>query len=337
MKKQYSLYALCVKQTGEVFYIGQTTKNIETRLKEHLKEHKRKNFKFKHKNYKILKEQKIGNIIEIFKILSYNSKEELNTAEIKYIEWCKDIGIKLTNLTEGGDGTLGKVWSKEERERRSIENAFLGVTGADHPTSIPVIQYSINNEFIKEWENQTEAAKFFKTSKSNISSCCNGSRNAVAGFRWAYKEGYARKNHPKTIKEINLEEVKQLLLDGKTLEEISNIIGVGRHTISRRIKNLRKEWSIGKSIRKPTTEQTRKKMSDLAKTREQKIRNELGRNRPNRLKVYIDFDYVDSQIKMKRSILSLEKELGLKSGYLNKRLRKRNNPNKGTPLKLGDL
>lgn len=52
----------------------------------------------------------------------------------------------------------------------------------------PILQYDLNNNFIRKWESQTEAAKALNVSRQNISKVALGKRNQTGGFIWKYKE-----------------------------------------------------------------------------------------------------------------------------------------------------
>jgi hypothetical protein len=58
----------------------------------------------------------------------------------------------------------------------------------DHNRSIPVLQYSLDLGFIREFESVTEAWLSIGRNSSNITSCCKGRRNKVWGYIWKYKE-----------------------------------------------------------------------------------------------------------------------------------------------------
>lgn len=52
-----------------------------------------------------------------------------------------------------------------------------------------VMQYSLNDELIREWLNMDEIiANGITTHPSHIISCCTGKRNTAYGFKWKYKE-----------------------------------------------------------------------------------------------------------------------------------------------------
>lgn len=56
------------------------------------------------------------------------------------------------------------------------------------PNKKAVLQFSLLGEFIKEWESVTEASKSVRTSKTQISRCCNGGTKMCHGFIWKWKE-----------------------------------------------------------------------------------------------------------------------------------------------------
>jgi hypothetical protein len=55
-----------------------------------------------------------------------------------------------------------------------------------------VIQLSLSNEFVNEWESATEAAKKMNTSQGSISRTCRGERQKCHGYKWMYKEDYEK-------------------------------------------------------------------------------------------------------------------------------------------------
>jgi hypothetical protein len=54
--------------------------------------------------------------------------------------------------------------------------------------SKPVLQYSLNLEFIQEFPSQTYAGKIINKPQSAISECCSGKRESAYGFIWKYKK-----------------------------------------------------------------------------------------------------------------------------------------------------
>jgi hypothetical protein len=53
--------------------------------------------------------------------------------------------------------------------------------------SIPIIQYDINGNFIKEWTSTQEAANSYNIQKRHICNALNGRSQTSNGFIWKYK------------------------------------------------------------------------------------------------------------------------------------------------------
>ena len=51
-----------------------------------------------------------------------------------------------------------------------------------------VIQLSLNNEIIKEWESIAKVEQELKISNADICKCCKGKRKTAGGYKWRYKE-----------------------------------------------------------------------------------------------------------------------------------------------------
>ena len=51
----------------------------------------------------------------------------------------------------------------------------------------PILQYDLNNNFIREWRSITEASKKLNLDKSNMTKVLNNKINTLGGFKWRYK------------------------------------------------------------------------------------------------------------------------------------------------------
>lgn len=51
-----------------------------------------------------------------------------------------------------------------------------------------VIQLSLDNIEVKEWESAKEIQRVLNIQSSNISDCCNGKQKTAKGFKWKFKE-----------------------------------------------------------------------------------------------------------------------------------------------------
>lgn len=83
---------------------------------------------------------------------------------------------------------IGKTFSDSHRAnlskslRESPKNH--GKVGSLCKLSIPVFQYDMDGNFIKEYAGQAEASRETKISQSNIGMACNGIRFSAGGFQW---------------------------------------------------------------------------------------------------------------------------------------------------------
>lgn len=52
----------------------------------------------------------------------------------------------------------------------------------------PILQYTLDGEFIRDWDSITTASKELNIDKSSITSCCKGRYKTSNGYIWRYKE-----------------------------------------------------------------------------------------------------------------------------------------------------
>jgi len=114
MKRRTSIYILIDPRNNSIRYIGKTVQKLEYRLKQHLSE------KSNHKRATWIKSLKRENLVPVIKEIDYCDYTDSNNLEISWIEKYRFIGENLTNMTNGGDGTLGVTPTKEQRLARSI-------------------------------------------------------------------------------------------------------------------------------------------------------------------------------------------------------------------------
>lgn len=74
-----------------------------------------------------------------------------------------------------------KVITEKQRKQSSINGKVN--------CSKKVIQYDLNNNFIKEWESLSGASNKLKLNRGNIGTCCRRNKGTVGGYIWKFKEG----------------------------------------------------------------------------------------------------------------------------------------------------
>lgn len=56
--------------------------------------------------------------------------------------------------------------------------------------SIPIIQLTLNNEFVTCYRSSWDAERITGFNQGNINSCCNGKRKTSNGYKWLYAKDY---------------------------------------------------------------------------------------------------------------------------------------------------
>jgi hypothetical protein len=112
-QRRVSIYALLCPDTGAVRYVGKTCWLVETRLRSHLHDSARN-----HRTNWIRSLLKRGKkprlvVIEVVPGARLQPRERFWIAEMRRR------GERLTNLTDGGEGVPGRIWTEEQRARMS--------------------------------------------------------------------------------------------------------------------------------------------------------------------------------------------------------------------------
>lgn len=196
---------------NEYKYVGLTTRTVEERWKEHLRH----------------SSEVIGRAIlkygkEHFTVITLEEcpDEKLDEREQYWISYYDSYNNGY-NCTEGGRRSgenievpskykiIKELWDEglgqkniKERTGFNIETVHnylikYGVTkeeiraraneGIRKSKERPIIQYSLDGTFIKEWESATKAAEVLGTSRKNIQGVCAGKRKTANNFIWRYK------------------------------------------------------------------------------------------------------------------------------------------------------
>jgi len=100
---------------GEIRYVGQTTKTLNRRLREHLQPSCLK--KPSHRTHWLKGLVDIGERPTIALLQVLYGEGDANAAEIYWIAWCRQNGYRLVNDAEGGCGVRGL--SAETRQKMS--------------------------------------------------------------------------------------------------------------------------------------------------------------------------------------------------------------------------
>ena len=76
---------------------------------------------------------------------------------------------------------IGKCHS--EKTKKKMSESHIG--NHNSPTK-PILQYTKEGEFIKEWIGTREAERVLGIAHSSITRCCQGKRKSAGGFVWIF-------------------------------------------------------------------------------------------------------------------------------------------------------
>lgn len=90
---------------------------------------------------------------------------------VNNLEWC----TASENIQHSWDNNLSKA-------NKSNEGKF----GAQSHNHRGILQYDMNDNFIKEYPSMVDASRATGASQSKLSAVCRGKRNSTAGYKWKY-------------------------------------------------------------------------------------------------------------------------------------------------------
>lgn len=210
LQKVY-IYALIDPRNNHIKYVGQTM-YIKRRFWTHKND---KNNTIKSHRINWIKSLK--DLEPELLILDQCLETDWEFWEKYWISQCKTWGFKLTNLTEGGQGTIRKQSKEEkikrglvakgkkrsEKTRKLMSESRMGMKFTEqhklnlslsHKGKAPKtkkrycrkIKQMKDGEIIKIWDSIKEAAIFYKVNNSSIGHCCAGRKKSVKGYNWEY-------------------------------------------------------------------------------------------------------------------------------------------------------
>ena len=122
-KRQALIYALVDPRDGDIRYVGWTSQTLAQRYKSHLA------YKSRAHRSKWIRALKRDGPRPIMRLLHAVPLADGPRAEIYWIQFHRDLGCRLVNLTEGGDGAPGVKPSAETRAK--MHAAHLGKQPTD--------------------------------------------------------------------------------------------------------------------------------------------------------------------------------------------------------------
>lgn len=199
MTKKIVVYQHRRNDTNEIFYVG-------------IGKTKDRAYSVFHRNkyWKHIVES-VGYNVEIVEWFSDYDKAKLKEIELISKYGRKDLGNgNLVNMTDGGEGSLNRKFTKESlkkisesskgriptqetrikmsesrtgfiKSREQIENARYS-----QPHMKSVEQYDMNGNLLNRFRSINEASRETNSTYSAISMCCSGKRNKHNNYIWKY-------------------------------------------------------------------------------------------------------------------------------------------------------
>ena len=92
-----------------------------------------------------------------------------------------------TTRLENNNNPLTK---KHISENNPHNKPWLGKFGAEHHSSISIVQLTLDGKFIKKWSCAAEVKRELGINSSSIIQCCKGKLKSAGGFKWMYASDY---------------------------------------------------------------------------------------------------------------------------------------------------
>ena len=198
------IYTLKDPNTNTIRYVGKT-KNLKMRYYAHCSRHKLSKYK-SYKSSWILSLLN-NNQKPIMEVLDEIEDSNWEFWEIYWISQLQTWGFDLTNMTKGGEGSLGGKGclgykhTEEAKKNISLKNSKpkskewieKAAKAMRKTVSTPILQYSKENILIKEYESFYKAAEQIniggnkQSTIKNIHACCNNKRKTAYNYIWKYK------------------------------------------------------------------------------------------------------------------------------------------------------
>jgi|APGre2960657373_1045057.scaffolds.fasta_scaffold02354_6 hypothetical protein len=189
----YYLYRHIRLDKNQPFYIG-----IGTKTKSFSKTYRSEYYRAFSKQRK---DSKIWNLIvnktkyEVEILFESNDCEFIKQKEKEFISLYGRIDLKtgcLANMTDGGDGSLGRVVSQSTINKLKTSRHIRVAT-----KKVRIYQYDLNGNFIREWDSIKEASVYCKVHKSTLQKIAvkEVNNNYCKGYYWSSK--FSNKIEPK--------------------------------------------------------------------------------------------------------------------------------------------
>lgn len=183
------IYTISDPETKEVRYVGKSAVG-ESRWKEHLKGSSLKLRTHKNNWLRSLVSKGLSPVFTV--IETVESEAQLDAREIYWIAAYRDMGARLTNATNGGEGSTGRVLSLETRQKQSQKRI-------EYYSKLEVIPEPVNKKYHVEINGEKHKECYLCGKLKNIESF-GKFRSRWDGLNPACKECHANRRKLNYIK-----------------------------------------------------------------------------------------------------------------------------------------
>lgn len=92
-------------------------------------------------------------------------------------------------MKESFKGKTKEKYPKISEVKIGNKNPMFGKIGELSATSKKILQYTLDDKFIKEWSSIKEAELFYNIPKGKLSAYIKGTRKNKTNYNWKYKDG----------------------------------------------------------------------------------------------------------------------------------------------------
>lgn len=122
----------------------------------------------------------------------------------------------------------GFLWFHKDTFTEQLLLDRINQLNKPHHSSIPILQYTLDGNFVREWESASSVEKELGFENSCISICCLNKTKCSYNYLWFYKDGFNNNILNERIKDINKpnprnKPVIQLDMQGNFIKEWESI------------------------------------------------------------------------------------------------------------------
>lgn len=114
-------------------------------------------------------------------LVNHKDEDKKNNTD-ENLEWCDH--IYNVNYGTSKERMTNNLKNNKENNERITK---IGLENSKK-MSKPVLQYTLDGEFVAEYPSVREASRVLGFSNTCIGACCNGKRQTHQGYKWKYKE-----------------------------------------------------------------------------------------------------------------------------------------------------